>query len=48
MTERKECLNKELNEKDCPCSDSSCERHGICCECVKYHRNNGGMPACLR
>ena len=45
---RKPCPNKEENEKDCPCSDTWCERHGICCECIKYHKNCGDKPACLR
>jgi hypothetical protein len=41
-----EC-KKEENLKNCPCK-SDCELKGICCECVKYHRENGGLPACLR
>ncbi len=48
MTNRQPCPNKELNEKDCPCSDTWCERHGTCCECIKYHKKCGDMPACLR
>ena len=42
------CPNKEENEKDCPCSEFNCKRHGVCCECIKYHKSNGEMPACLR
>jgi len=42
------CPNKKENEKDCPCSDINCSRHGTCCECVRYHKESGGMPACLR
>jgi len=45
---RKSCPNKELNEKECPCTDMECERHGICCECIKYHKNCGDKPACLK
>jgi len=45
---RQECPNKEENEKDCPRQEDYCERHGICCECIKYHKSHGGMPACLR
>lgn len=46
--ERKECVNKQENEEDCPCNEEDCERHGICCECIKYHRNHRGKPACLK
>ncbi len=45
---RKECVNKYENEQDCPCKDFDCERHGICCECVRYHKQCGDKPACLR
>jgi len=47
-SERKECPNIDANEIDCPCGASDCERHGICCECIKYHRSQGGRPACVR
>ncbi|MCX6798714.1 MAG: hypothetical protein NTW59_01290 [Candidatus Diapherotrites archaeon] len=42
-----EC-KKAANEKQCPCPETSCKRHGVCCECVRYHRNSGDRPACLR
>ncbi len=45
---KRECLNKYENEQDCPCPDENCERHGICCECIKYHKNKKNMPVCLR
>ncbi|MDP2749709.1 MAG: hypothetical protein Q8O89_02665 [Nanoarchaeota archaeon] len=40
------CENKAKNLKDCPC-DYPCSRKGMCCECIIYHRKNGGSPACL-
>ena len=40
-----EC-KKEKNLENCPCT-YNCENKGICCECVAYHRKNGGLPACL-
>ena len=43
-----ECPNKEKNEKDCSCDSDTCERHGVCCECIRYHRENNGVPACLK
>jgi len=45
---RKECPNKKENKKECVCSETDCERHGICCECIKYHREHGGKPACIK
>ncbi|MCX8189882.1 MAG: DUF6485 family protein [Candidatus Diapherotrites archaeon] len=40
-----EC-KKERNLKNCPCSYQGCSRKGICCECLKHHRENGELPAC--
>lgn len=37
---------KEKNLKDCPCSYPSCPRKGICCECIRHHRENNELPAC--
>lgn len=42
------CPNKEKNEEKCSCPYENCERHGACCECVRYHRENGDVPVCLR
>jgi len=42
-----EC-KKELNEKDCACEHASCPRHGVCCDCVKYHKTRKEIPCCLR
>lgn len=43
-----ECPNKAENEKKCICPYDSCERHGVCCECVRNHREQGELPMCLR
>ncbi|MGE4555075.1 MAG: DUF6485 family protein [Candidatus Paceibacterota bacterium] len=40
-----EC-QKEKNLKSCPCSWPDCPRKGICCECLRYHREKGELPAC--
>ena len=40
-----EC-KKEINQKNCNCS-YPCSKKGICCECVKYHRENGEIPGCF-
>lgn len=39
-----EC-KKEINLKNCNCS-YPCEKKGICCECVAYHRKRGELPGC--
>jgi len=36
----------EKNKQRCNCSYEPCSRKGICCECIKYHRQNGELPAC--
>ncbi len=36
---------KESNLKNCNCS-YPCPRKGICCECIKHHRENNELPAC--
>ena len=38
--------NKETNLKICNCTYEPCSRKGICCECIKYHREYGELPAC--
>jgi len=40
-----EC-QKEKNLKDCPCTYPGCEKKGICCECLRYHRQKKELPAC--
>lgn len=40
------CLNKTKNIKHCNCSYAGCSRHGVCCECLHYHRAQGQLPAC--
>jgi hypothetical protein len=42
----KECLNQQKNLEKCNCTYEPCERKGICCECVSYHRAMGQLPAC--
>jgi len=36
----------ERNLKDCNCSYEPCSRKGKCCECLRYHRDMGELPAC--
>ena len=39
-----EC-KREDNKLLCNCT-YPCERKGICCECIVYHRERGELPAC--
>jgi hypothetical protein len=36
---------KEINTM-MDCSKESCDKKGICCECLKYHRQRNELPAC--
>jgi len=42
-----DCINKEKNLKNCGCTYTSCERRGVCCECLRYHWSRGELPGCL-
>ena len=39
-----ECSVEE-NKIDCNCT-YPCDKKGICCKCISYHRNRGELPAC--
>ena len=39
-----EC-KKEENMKICNCT-YPCDKKGLCCECVAYHRARKELPAC--
>ncbi|MHB9131944.1 MAG: hypothetical protein ACYDBB_12790 [Armatimonadota bacterium] len=43
-----ECPNKGKNKEKCTCPATTCDRHGTCCECIRYHRENGGVPGCIK
>jgi hypothetical protein len=43
----KECQNRAENLKSCGCTYSSCSRRGMCCECIRHHREKGEIPGCL-
>lgn len=40
-----EC-KKEMNKTFCTCT-YPCDKHGLCCDCVAYHRKNGEIPGCF-
>jgi len=35
------------NKASCPCTYEPCGRKGLCCECIRYHRSSGELPACF-
>ncbi|MDP7162135.1 MAG: DUF6485 family protein [Phycisphaerae bacterium] len=41
-----ECNNKQKNLERCNCTYSSCNKTGICCECLRYHLATRELPAC--
>ena len=42
------CNCRETKKEKCTCASTNCPRHNNCCECVKYHRENGGIPGCFK
>ncbi|RPJ61414.1 MAG: hypothetical protein EHM12_05335 [Dehalococcoidia bacterium] len=36
----------DSNKSICNCTYEPCSRKGVCCECIKYHRDAGELPAC--
>ncbi len=41
-----EC-KKEENLKSCSCTYPGCPRKGICCLCIKHHREKKELPGCF-
>ena len=39
-----ECRQSQ-NRKNCSCT-YTCDKKGLCCECIAYHRRAGELPAC--
>lgn len=44
-TRTMEC-KKSSNSRLCKCTYPGCNRHGICCECLRYHLSMRELPAC--
>jgi hypothetical protein len=42
-----QCPNVKKNSVACTCTYAACSKHGICCECVAYHRASDELPACF-
>ena len=41
-----EC-KQDKNTLKCTCTYEPCERKGICCECIVYHRRSDELPGCV-
>ena len=41
-----DCPRHEKNLAQCACTYAACDKKGICCECLHYHRKRGELPAC--
>ncbi|MBT3298313.1 cytosolic protein [archaeon] len=37
---------KEQNKLSCKCT-FDCNKKGICCECIKHHKENRELPGCF-
>ncbi|MEK6777784.1 MAG: DUF6485 family protein [bacterium] len=44
---KKKCPNLQENLSSCNCSYTSCDKTGLCCQCVHYHRQSNEIPACF-
>ena len=42
----KDCPNKEANLPNCTCT-YSCDKRGICCDCVQNHVRSRQIPGCF-
>jgi hypothetical protein len=42
-----DCDNQNSNSAQCNCTYPGCARHGVCCQCIAYHRRSGELPACF-
>ncbi len=40
-----ECKSQET-AKTCACTYSSCDRRGMCCDCIAYHLASKQLPGC--
>lgn len=45
MKKKDQCPRAKINEQFCNCT-YPCDRHGLCCECLHYHRQRNELPAC--
>jgi hypothetical protein len=41
------CPNLQANLSECTCTYSACDKTGLCCQCVAYHRKMRQIPGCF-
>ncbi|MCL2256358.1 MAG: hypothetical protein FWC11_05830 [Firmicutes bacterium] len=41
-------MQKEINNKKCPCPKTDCDNYNDCVACNKKHATVGGLPFCKR
>ncbi|HET6452755.1 MAG TPA: DUF6485 family protein [Spirochaetia bacterium] len=47
ITGQMTCSNSTRNAARCTCTYAGCPRHGVCCDCLSYHRAADELPGCL-
>ncbi|SDB51557.1 hypothetical protein SAMN05660653_02554 [Desulfonatronum thiosulfatophilum] len=46
MSKSSQCPRIKINTKFCTCTSVDCPKHGLCCECLHYHRQRNELPGC--
>ena len=41
------CVNIDNNKENCTCEAFTCERHGVCCECILTSIRSDCLPNCV-
>ena len=41
-----ECISSR-SKAHCTCTYTACDKHGNCCKCVIFHREQGEIPGCF-
>lgn len=42
------CVNIKINKENCSCPELECDKHGICCECMRSNSEGDVLPNCQR
>ena len=43
-----DCVNIKVNEEKCTCTSLDCDKHGVCCECLRVHLGKDSLPSCVK
>ena len=44
MEKEIDCFNRQKYSHP----EDDCQRHGTCCECIRYHKNRKERPFCIK